>query len=549
MINSTSSYIDYIAIYKSFDYSFPLTFLVYVLFLAIYFLSLWTIADSVFIPILNTIIYLFKIPDSIAGMTILAFGNGSPDVFSTISTFSKGVTRLGLGELLGAGIIVSIMTVGIISILKPTKLSAFAVNRDLGFFLGALMMFGIFLADGKITLGESIVLIMYYGIYILVSISVAYYLMEVVEEEVQIPSYTRSPTDLEVSTLQNADAFGTEQRSPEVDASSPSELSSSILQDPDFDAEYFLGTQEPARRTPIKRYGSNSSNLSFSSWQRRAYETRGVLEVDLDEDAADFVPAERDHSPSLEIECRQTFNIVFPIYLNWNLLSPVEKILAIIQTPLILLLNLTLPVMDKDYITKCEDYTIIPSYPLPDPGILVEVYRLHYPRLLLVIQTLLLPIVNVFLRGGNFFTHQLALGDIMFEIPLWQLAILLGMVMSTFFIVYFAIVNKAEPINFKYFLISLGFCQTITYLLMISNELVQLFEAIALFTNIKPALLGLTIFALGNSLSDVVTNTSVARGTSPITAISACYGGPLFSKSIFVTFRHYIWCWDCIVFK
>jgi sodium/potassium/calcium exchanger 6 len=112
------------------------------------------------------------------------------------------------------------------------------------------------------------------------------------------------------------------------------------------------------------------------------------------------------------------------------------------------------------------------------------------------------------------------------------LAIIFGVVMSIFFTGYFAIFTKSEPINFKYFLIILGFCQTISYLLMISNELVQLFEAIALFTTIKPSLLGLTIFALGNSLSDVVTNTSVAKSTSAITAISACYGGPLFSKRI-----------------
>lgn len=361
-------------------------------------------ADSVFIPILNAIVYIFDIPETIAGMTIIAFGNGAPDVFSIYTSFSKGVTRLGLGELLGAGILVSIMTVGIIAILRPTKLHWFAVNRDLGFFLGALMILGVFLVDGQITLLESIFLIVYYGIYMLFSISVAFYFMDIIEEEVPLsPTLSATNRDFEVDTFQNLDDSNGD-LVPAI--TSPSELS--LIQDPNFDADYFLGDQPESRthrHLPLKRYGSNSSGLSFSSWQRRAFhQAIPSPENDVNDDALDFMRIEADSAPSIEVECKQTFNILFPIYSNWKLLSFFERVFAVLQSPLILLLNLTLPVMDKDYITKCHEY--IPVYPLPDPTTVEEEYRLHYPRLLLVFQILLLPIMNAFLQGGKIFLTQ-----------------------------------------------------------------------------------------------------------------------------------------------
>jgi sodium/potassium/calcium exchanger 6 len=40
--------------------------------------------------------------ETTAGVTFLAFGNGSPDVFSTFSAMNQGTFSLAIGELLGA---------------------------------------------------------------------------------------------------------------------------------------------------------------------------------------------------------------------------------------------------------------------------------------------------------------------------------------------------------------------------------------------------------------------------------------------------------------
>ena len=45
-------------------------------------------ASTYLSPTLASICYKMKLPYNIAGVTFLAFGNGAPDVFSSISSFS-----------------------------------------------------------------------------------------------------------------------------------------------------------------------------------------------------------------------------------------------------------------------------------------------------------------------------------------------------------------------------------------------------------------------------------------------------------------------------
>ena len=45
--------------------------------------------------------------------------------------------------------------------------------------------------------------------------------------------------------------------------------------------------------------------------------------------------------------------------------------------------------------------------------------------------------------------------------------------------------------------------------------------------NISDSLLGLTVFAVGNSLGDLVADITVARLGYPVMALSACFGGPM----------------------
>jgi sodium/potassium/calcium exchanger 6 len=56
---------------------------------------------------------------------------------------------------------------------------------------------------------------------------------------------------------------------------------------------------------------------------------------------------------------------------------------------------------------------------------------------------------------------------------------------------------------------------------------VGVLKTLGVILNMSDAILGLTIFAVGNSLGDFVADITVARLGFPVMALSACFGGPM----------------------
>lgn len=65
--------------------------------------NLGSTASNYFSSTLASICERLKLPLDIAGVTLLAFGNGAPDVFSSVSSFTGDHTDIGvgIGALLG----------------------------------------------------------------------------------------------------------------------------------------------------------------------------------------------------------------------------------------------------------------------------------------------------------------------------------------------------------------------------------------------------------------------------------------------------------------
>ncbi|KAI3633128.1 hypothetical protein MIR68_009203 [Amoeboaphelidium protococcarum] len=73
------------------------------------------------------------------------------------------------------------------------------------------------------------------------------------------------------------------------------------------------------------------------------------------------------------------------------------------------------------------------------------------------------------------------------------------------------------------------FFSSIVWIYQIANELMALLLALGVIMNISQGMIGLTIYAIGNSIADFVANLSVARQGYASMAIGACIGGPLFN--------------------
>jgi solute carrier family 24 (sodium/potassium/calcium exchanger), member 6 len=125
------------------------------------------IAASDFLCInLSTIAALLGMSESLTGVTFLAFGNGSPDVFSTFAAMSTNSGSLAVGELIGAASFITAVVSGSMAITKPFKVAKKAFIRDVLFFAVAASFSLVFMADGSLRLWECIVMIAFYVFYV-----------------------------------------------------------------------------------------------------------------------------------------------------------------------------------------------------------------------------------------------------------------------------------------------------------------------------------------------------------------------------------------------
>ena len=87
--------------------------------------------------------------------------------------------------------------------------------------------------------------------------------------------------------------------------------------------------------------------------------------------------------------------------------------------------------------------------------------------------------------------------------------------------------TRSKPPKYRFLLCFLGFIVSISWISTIANEVVGVLKAFGVILGISDAILGLTIFAVGNSLGDLVADITVARLGYPVMALSACFGGPM----------------------
>lgn len=104
--------------------------------------------------------------ESMAGVTFLAFGNGSPDVFSTFAAMKTHSGSLAIGELIGAAGFITAVVAGSMALVRPFKVPRKTFVRDVGFFAVAASFSMVFLADGHLNLWECAIMVAFYVFYV-----------------------------------------------------------------------------------------------------------------------------------------------------------------------------------------------------------------------------------------------------------------------------------------------------------------------------------------------------------------------------------------------
>ena len=154
----------------------PLAFFILVLWAGLLFSTIGIAASDFFCVNLSTIATILGMSESMAGVTFLAFGNGSPDVFSTFAAMSTHSGSLAIGELIGAAGFITAVVAGSMALVRPFRVAKKSFVRDLGFFIVAASFSMIFLADGRLHTWECAVMVVFYIFYVVTVVIWHWYL-------------------------------------------------------------------------------------------------------------------------------------------------------------------------------------------------------------------------------------------------------------------------------------------------------------------------------------------------------------------------------------
>ncbi|KAF5027669.1 hypothetical protein F66182_230 [Fusarium sp. NRRL 66182] len=153
----------------------PIAFTILVLWLGLLFTTIGIAASDFFSVNLGTIATVLGLSESLAGVTFLAFGNGSPDVFSTFAAMGSNSASMAVGELIGAASFITGVVAGSMALVREFRVDRKTYTRDICFFILAVVFTMIFLADGHLHLWECWVMIGYYAIYVITVVTWHWY--------------------------------------------------------------------------------------------------------------------------------------------------------------------------------------------------------------------------------------------------------------------------------------------------------------------------------------------------------------------------------------
>ncbi|KAG8732799.1 hypothetical protein FRC11_010924 [Ceratobasidium sp. 423] len=632
----------------------PLAFGGLVLWLFFLFSFIGICASDFFCPNLATIASTLGLNENVAGVTFLAFGNGSPDLFATFSAMRAGSGSLAIGELLGAASFIVSVVAGSMPLVRPFRVNPGSFVRDVGFFtLSVACILGI-LIDGEILAWEALAMVGLYLVYVCVVVGGSWWdsrrerlanrealirgefadmpvdqagqAFEPYHDDDQT-DYPSLPTPSVRSRAHSNPTAPTGHHTLSVPPRTPARLSLHIPRGSELRTSSASASPLTSRpnshihhlpsfsllgalefRTvvnslhgsstagtlsmfdaPVSPYAAGyyrrlsivSSGSAASSVRGTAVTAPPAVERIDSEDQRDprdaafslqlsergggsstngtalapgaeihrakspvpsihifspnspsngdgpaasrklFVPDDAQVQPQWKRILRQVMHTLFPSLVDLSLRPWLWKIVAVCSAPAIFALTLTLPVVINDPQSDlksgegAEPITpLLVDYDESDiedemmqARIEAEehVLDVHFSKWLTAVQCALSPVFCV----SVLFSGQKHVAWYILAASLCGLSI--SMLTATF-------ANDGKNPAARLARCFIGFGVAMVWIMAIADEVVQVLQA--------NAIIGLTIFAIGNSLADFVANFTVAA-FAPIMGVSACFGGPM----------------------
>lgn len=448
-------------------------------------------ADQFFTPTLEVIGAALKMSPDVAGLTILALGNGAPDLSTAISSLvlAKPIDIV-TGGLFGAAMFVSSIVVASVAFIgKHVKLDAPSFVRDLAFYLVGTVGVYFITWDGKVYLYEAILFLLYYFGYVAFALITHYCscCKGKKKERNQMGGGVGNDEDDIPSTV---DDYGT--------------MGSGRLNKHSINA--VIGDNGPS----VERLRGNSSGSEDSDENASLIRRDGGAVVNGGDEenvfASHLKHAGHKHGDHAHGECPEggdghdsdddddddtpfTFERWFAW---WRTKSIIKRVWILVSSILLLPMHVSVPSI------KWNRYTYATG--IPATVALIYLAMGYYPIFLAK---------RIWISWTVCFAISSIMGLIIFFTSSWD-----------------------EPPRYKPAFVVLSFFSSIVWISMVADQLVSVLQSMGVILGIPAFVLGATVLAWGNSVGDLVADIVMAQKGFPGSALSAAYAGPMMNMLI-----------------
>jgi len=476
------------------------------------FIGLATCADEFFCPALVVISEALHLSPNVAGVTLLALGNGAPDFFAAFSALSgTGGSQLGIGAIFGAAIFVTTILIGVIAAIKPFKASERPFLRDIIFYMGAVYWGFFMLWRGKVYFYECVGYVILYVVYVVIVI-----LSSSIYKRLRESKLAKNEAKLTKIRPLNKESFENKGYTDDTISGVNSAMSIELTGAPSLPPKIEI-VPEKENYESLKGTGDNRIYTSLDSpeevtntdlrtlSQRLADDVRDDISQNL-EDEEDLGNKDRSEAESDDGEESEPSSLMLFLYgicpVNidqWPEMSIPLKIFVVFKSPMMLLLTLACPVVSYE---DSENH--------------------NWNRPLQTFQLLVSPSLLAFLIG--------AAGIMIAGVfPVFGITLIIGAILAA--INFFLTSNFPRPKYHNIFAIY-GFVAALVLIYVLANEIVGFLQTFGRISGINETILGLTFLAWGNSMGDLMANVVMARQGFPKMSFAACFGASLFNLTL-----------------
>ncbi|XP_017066003.1 LOW QUALITY PROTEIN: mitochondrial sodium/calcium exchanger protein [Drosophila eugracilis] len=432
------------------------------------------VCDKYYSPTLKSVSKFLRMNEHLAGVTLLAFGNSSADMFSNLA----GIRDDGpvFGNTLAGALFVSMVSGGLICYISPFKMNAYESVRDILFLiLGANLLSYFLETDSHVSQTEFIIMYLVYLFYIIVNVADVYLIRRALK------TTNRQIDELHIALLQ---------WSPEKRKRLSELEKQQGAYTRDVEVEIFEKTQS----------GPNINKIRFTT--SRMAKTRRVT---LNRNTTRIILLSDMHGKNWGI-WKDFFLALRPIKCaKWQKADLLQRALMLIQLPGVFL---------------CSIYIPLVNYELDKHG---------WNKLLNCLQVMLNPalsiiVIKAFLvstTGKSLWYTNITEG---YKYAIYSLAFTVP------FAIFMFVQSRTDvPPFYHSALTALNLSGSMIMIFVCATEIDKAMEVIGFIMGVDNDFMGATVKASTGYLGHIIANMSMALHGYPKMAYASAIGGPFFT--------------------